>query len=66
MPRIKVYFRGKQLLDPDAQVVEKVKSDEGVANKALNFDPGFDQLLQISEESISLSLFIFILRWVRS
>lgn len=49
MPRIKVYFIGKQLLDPDAQVVEKVKSDEGVANKALNFDPGFDQLLQISE-----------------
>lgn len=49
MPRIKVYFSGKQLLDPDAQVVEKVKSDEGVANKALNFDPGFDQLLQISE-----------------
>ena len=49
LPRIKVYFRGKQLLDPDAQVVEKVKSDEGVANKALNFDPGFDQLLQISE-----------------
>lgn len=49
MPRIKVYFRGKQLLDPDAQVVEKVKTDEGVANKALNFDPGFDQLLQISE-----------------
>lgn len=49
MPRVKVYFRGKQLLDPDAQVVEKVKSDEGVANKALNFDPGFDQLLQISE-----------------
>lgn len=49
MPRIKVYFRGKLLLDPDAQVVEKVKSDEGVVNKALNFDPGFDQLLQISE-----------------
>ena len=49
MPRIKVYFSGKQLLDPDAQVVEKVKSDEGVAKKALNFDPGFDQLLQISE-----------------
>ena len=49
LPRIKVSFRGKQLLDPDAQVVEKVKSDEGVAKKALNFDPGFDQLLQISE-----------------
>lgn len=52
MPRIKVYFSGKQLLDPDAQVVEKVKSDErrvknsntasdeGVAQKSLNFDPG--------------------------
>ena len=61
MPRIKVYFIGKQLLDPDAQVVEKVKSeerrvknsntasDEGVAQKSLNFNPGFDQLLLISE-----------------
>ena len=59
MPRIKVYFRGKQLLDPDAQVVEKVKSDEGVANKALNFDPGFDQLLQISEEK-HIPFFIYL------
>lgn len=59
LPRIKVYFRGKQLLDPDAQVVEKVKSDEGVANKALNFDPGFDQLLQISEEK-HIPFFIYL------
>lgn len=59
MPRIKVYFRGKQLLDPDAQVVEKVKSDEGVANKALNFDSGFDQLLQISEEKY-IPFFIYL------
>ena len=59
MRRIKVYFRGKQLLDPDAQVVEKVKSDEGVANKALNFDPGFDQLLQISEEK-HIPFFIYL------
>lgn len=59
MPRIKVYFRGKQLLDPDAQVVEKVKSDEGVAKKALNFDPGFDQLLQISEEK-HIPFFIYL------
>lgn len=59
MPRIKVYFRGKQLLDPDAQVVEKVKSDEGVANKALNFDPGFDQLFQISEEK-HIPFFIYL------
>lgn len=58
-PRIKVYFSGKQLLDPDAQVVEKVKSDEGVANKALNFDPGFDQLLQISEEK-HIPFFIYL------
>lgn len=59
IPRIKVYFSGKQLLDPDAQVVEKVKSDEGVANKALNFDPGFDQLLQISEEK-HIPFFIYL------
>lgn len=59
MPRIKAYFRGKQLLDPDAQVVEKVKSDEGVANKALNFDPGFDQLLQISDEK-HIPFFIYL------
>lgn len=59
MPRIKVYFRGKQLLDPDAQVVEKVKSDVGVAKKALNFDPGFDQLLQISEEK-HIPFFIYL------
>ena len=71
MPRIKVYFIGKQLLDPDAQVVEKVKSeerrvknsntasDEGVAQKSLNFDPGFDQLLQISEEK-HIPFFIYL------
>lgn len=59
MPRIKVYFRGKQLLDPDAQVVEKVKNDEGVAKKALNFDPGFDQLLLISEEK-HIPFFIYL------
>lgn len=59
MPRIKVYFRGKQLLDPDAQVVEKVKNEEGVAKKALNFDPGFDQLLQISEEK-HIPFFIYL------
>lgn len=59
MPRIKVYFRGKQLLDPDAQVVEKVKSDEGVAQKSFNFDPGFDQLLQISEEK-HIPFFIYL------
>ena len=71
LPRIKVYFRGKQLLDPDAQVVEKVKNeerrvknsnaarDEGVAQKALNFDPGFEQLLQISEEK-HIPFFIYL------
>lgn len=59
MPRIKVYFSGKQLLDPDAQVVEKVKSDDGVAKKSLNFDSGFDQLLQISEEK-HIPFFIYL------
>lgn len=59
MPRIKVYFRDKQLLDPDAQVVENEKSDEGVAKKSLTFDPGFDQLLQISEEK-HIPFFIYL------
>ena len=71
IPRIKVYFSGKQLLDPDAQVVKNVKSeerrvknsnaarDEGVAQKALNFDPGFEQLLQISEEK-HIPFFIYL------
>ena len=71
IPRIKVYFSGKQLLDPDAQVVKNVKSeerrvknsnaarDEGVAQKALNFDPGFEQLFQISEEK-HIPFFIYL------
>ena len=72
MPRVKGWLGQSQLVDPDAQVVEKVKSeerramgvkseerrvknsgalrDEGVAQKSLKFDPGFDQLLQISKE----------------
>ena len=69
--RIKVYFSGKHQLDPDAQVVKNVKSeerrvknsnaarDEGVAQKALNFDPGFEQLLQISEEK-HIPFFIYL------
>lgn len=59
MPRIQGWLGHSQLIDPDAQVVEKVKSDEGVANKALNFDPGFDQLLQISEEK-HIPFFIYL------
>ena len=62
IPRIKGWMGKSQLVDPDAQVVEKVKSeerrvknsnalrDEGVAQKSLNFDPGFDLLLQISKD----------------
>ena len=59
MPRIQGWLGHSQLIDPDAQVVEKVKNDEGVANKALNFDPGFDQLLQISEEK-HIPFFIYL------
>ena len=58
-PRIQGWLGHSQLIDPDAQVVEKVKSDEGVAKKALNFDPGFDQLLQISEEK-HIPFFIYL------
>ena len=62
IPRIKGWMGKSQLVDPDAQVVEKVKNeerrvknsnalrDEGVAQKSLNFDPGFDLLLQISKD----------------
>ena len=72
MPRVKGWMGQSQLVDPDAQVVQKVKSKErramgvkseerrvknsnvvkgeGVAQKSLNFDPGFDQLLQIAKE----------------
>ena len=62
VPRIKGWMGKSQLVDPDAQVVEKVKNeerrvknsnalrDEGVAQKSLNFDPGFDLLLQISKD----------------
>ena len=62
MPRIQGWLGHSQLIDPDAQVVEKVKNeerrvknsnalrDEGVAQKSLNFDPGFDLLLQISKD----------------
>ena len=62
MPRVKGWLGQSQLVDPDAQVVQKVKSeerrvknsnvvkDEGVAQKSLNFDPGFDQLLRIAKE----------------
>lgn len=45
VPRIKGWLGQSQLADPDAQVVKGA-----VAQKSLNFDPGFDQLLQLSKE----------------
>ncbi len=71
IPRIKGWMGKSQLIDPDAQVVEKVKNekrrvknsnalrDEGVAQKSLNFDPGFDLLLQISKEK-NIPFFIYL------
>ena len=71
IPRIKGWMGKSQLVDPDAQVVKKVKneerrvknsnalSDEGVAQKSLNFDPGFDLLLQISKEK-NIPFFIYL------
>lgn len=60
IPRIKGWMGLSQLVDPDAQVVKNVKdqdpnssgvsNNEGVAQKSFCFDPGFDQLLQISDE----------------
>lgn len=48
-PRIKGWLGQSELVDPDAKVVKNVNS-EGVAQKSLNFDPGFEQLLQISKD----------------
>ena len=71
MPCIQGWLGHSQLIDPDAQVVEKVKNeerrvknsnalrDEGVAQKSLNFDPGFDLLLQISKEK-NIPFFIYL------
>lgn len=71
IPRIKGWMGESQLVDPDAQVVKKVKNeerrvknsnalrDEGVAQKSLNFDPGFDLLLQISKEK-NIPFFIYL------
>ena len=71
MPRIQGWLGHSQLIDPDAQVVEKVKNeerrvknssalrDEGVAQKSLNFDPGFDLLLQISKDK-NIPFFIYL------
>lgn len=60
IPCIKGMFGHSQLIDPDAQVVKKVKDQAsktpnvtknvGVAQKSFNFDSGFDQLLQISKD----------------
>lgn len=71
IPRIKGWMGESQLVDPDAQVVKKVKNeerrvknsnalrDEGVAQKSLNFDPGFDLLLQISKDK-NIPFFIYL------
>lgn len=45
LPMVKDWMGRTQLVDPDAQVVKG-----WVAQKSQNFDPGFDQLLQISKE----------------
>lgn len=57
MPRIKGWLGQSELVDPDAKVVKNVNS-EGVAQKSLNFDPGFEQLLQISKEK-NIPFFIY-------
>lgn len=58
MPRIKGWLGQSELVDPDAKVVKNVNS-EGVAQKSLNFDPGFEQLLQISKEK-NIPFFIYL------
>lgn len=69
VPRIRGWLGLSQLVDPDAQVVKNVKDQdtnssdvskkEGVAQKSFCFDPGFDQLLQISKEK-NIPFFIYL------
>lgn len=67
IPRIKGWMGKSQLVDPDAQVVKNVKSrkqgdamsSEGVAQKSFNFNPGFNQLLEISKEK-NIPFFIYL------
>lgn len=47
LPRIRAILCKPQLIDPDAQVVK----DAGVAQKSQVFNPGFNQLLQISKDN---------------
>lgn len=55
MPRVKGWLGQSQFADPDAQVVKGA----GVAKKSSEFDPGFDQLLQISrEKNIPLVIYL--------
>lgn len=57
-PRIKGWMGQSELVDPDAKVVKNV-NNEGVVQKSLNFDPGFDQLLEISKEK-NITFFIYL------
>lgn len=57
-PRIKGWMGQSELVDPDAKVVKNV-NNEGVVQKSLNFDPGFDQLLEISKEK-NIPFFIYL------
>lgn len=63
LPCVRAWMGRVQLADPDAQVVLKMKNEEGrmkneerrvknegVALKSSTFNPGFDQLLEISRE----------------
>ena len=58
VPRIKGWMGQSELVDPDAKVVKNV-NNEGVVQKSLNFDPGFDQLLEISKEK-NIPFFIYL------
>lgn len=58
VPRIKGWMGQSELVDPDAKVVKNVNND-GVVQKSLNFDPGFDQLLEISKEK-NIPFFIYL------
>lgn len=60
IPRISNYINSaKQKLDPDASVVENIKSNDSVKKKSNKFNPGFDEL-KIIADSLKIPLIIYL------
>lgn len=60
IPRINNYINSaRRKLDPDASVVENIKSNNSVKKKSNKFNPGFDEL-KIIADSLKIPLFVYL------